>query len=57
MPKLKRRRPIPQFDSEASEDFWETHDTAGVVEWRGATAAVFPKLRPSTETISLRPPS
>lgn len=58
MPKLKRSRLIPRFESEASErQFWETHDTAGLVDWSGATAAVFPNLKPSTETISLRLPA
>ncbi|MBA3640884.1 MAG: BrnA antitoxin family protein [Acidobacteria bacterium] len=58
MAKLKRARQIPRFESEASERaFWETHDTTGLVDWSGATAARFPNLKPSTETISLRLPA
>ena len=58
MPKLKRSRQIPRFESEASErTFWEIHDTAGIVDWSTARAAVFPNLKPSTETISLRLPA
>ena len=58
MAKLKRSRQIPRFESEASERaFWETHDSMGLVDWSGATAAMFPNLKPSTETISLRLPA
>jgi predicted DNA binding CopG/RHH family protein len=57
MPKKKLER-VPTFRSEAEERaFWATHDTADYVDWSGARPAVFPDLRPSTETISLRLPS
>lgn len=57
MPKRKQLKAIPNFESEAEErDFWETHDTADYVDWSRAKAAVFPNLKPSTETISLRLP-
>ena len=58
MAKLKRSRQIPRFESDASERaFWETHDTTGLVDWSVAAAAMFPNLKPSTETISLRLPA
>ena len=58
MPKLKRVRQIPRFQSEADErSFWETHDTADYVDWARAQPAVLPNLKPSTETISLRLPA
>ena len=58
MPKPKHRRKIPPFESEAAErTFWETHDTVDLVDWSQATRAVFPNLKPSTETISLRLPA
>ncbi len=49
---------IPALRSEAEErTFWETHDTTPFVDWSKAKVAVFPTLKPSTETISLRLPS
>lgn len=38
-------------------EFWETHDTSPFVNWSQARIAVFPNLKPSTETISLRLPT
>jgi predicted DNA binding CopG/RHH family protein len=55
MKKLKR---IPQFKSEDEErDFWSTHDSTEYVDWSKAEKAVFPNLKMSTESISLRLPS
>lgn len=54
----KRLKSIPQFQTEAEErQFWATHDTVDYVDWSRAKRAVFPNLRPSTETISLRLPA
>ena len=51
------RKPIPKFKSESQEqDFWATHDSTEYVDWSQAKVAVFPELKPSTETISLRLP-
>lgn len=59
MAKSKRSlKPIPKFASEAEErQFWETHDSAGYVDWSKATVVSMPNLKPSTETISLRLPA
>lgn len=58
MPKKRRLKPIPRFRSEAEErEFWATHDTADYLDWSKAKRAIFPNLRPSTETISLRLPA
>ncbi len=43
--------------SAAERTFWETHDTSSFVDWSKARVAVFPNLKPSTETISLRLPA
>jgi predicted DNA binding CopG/RHH family protein len=52
--KLKR---IPRFKSEAQERaFWKNHDSADYVDWSKAERARFPRLKPSTQTISLRLP-
>lgn len=54
----KGLKPIPKFRSEAEERaFWETHGTEDYVDWSRARLAVFPDLKPSTETISLRLPA
>lgn len=62
MPRRKRtarlRKPIPAFASEAAEaEFWATHDTADYVDWSAARPVIFPDLKPSTTTISLRLPT
>lgn len=58
MTKRSARRALPVFASERQErEFWETHDTSPFVDWDRARVAVFPNLRPSTETISLRLPT
>ena len=52
-------KPIPEFSSEAKERaFWESpkNDSTEYVDWSKARLVTFPKLRPSTETISLRMP-
>jgi predicted DNA binding CopG/RHH family protein len=53
----KRLKPIPKFASEAAERaFWEQHDSTEYLDWKGAKPTVFPNLKPSTQTISLRLP-
>jgi predicted DNA binding CopG/RHH family protein len=55
----KRLKPIPKFANEAAERaFWESpkNDSTEYVDWSNAKIAVFPKLKPSTESISLRMP-
>jgi len=50
---------IPEFASEAEERaFWESskNDSTEYVDWNKAKQVTFSKLRPSTETISLRMP-
>jgi predicted DNA binding CopG/RHH family protein len=48
-------KPIPEFKNENEErEFWATHDSTDYVDWNEAERVVFPKLKPSTKTISLR---
>ena len=57
MPEPKSLQPIPKFTSEDEErEFWATHDSADYVDWRRAKPATFARLKPSTQTISLRLP-
>src|SRR3972149_2953386 len=58
MPKRSVSKPLPAFASEAEErEFWETHDTSPYFDRDRARRAVFPNLKPSTQTISLRLPT
>lgn len=53
----KKLKPIPKFKTEDAErDFWATHDSTEYIDWSKATEVVFPNLKPSTETISIRLP-
>ena len=48
---------IPTFKSEEEErQFWAEHDSTEYVDWSKARRSVFPNLKPSTKTISLRLP-
>jgi predicted DNA binding CopG/RHH family protein len=50
-------KPIPEFENEDEErEFWATHDSADYVDWGKAQRVVFPNLKPSTRTISVRMP-
>ncbi|MEN9845133.1 MAG: hypothetical protein RIS36_280 [Pseudomonadota bacterium] len=51
------RKSIPTFTSEADEqEFWQKHDSADYIDWSKGKIGVFPELKPSTKTISLRLP-
>jgi predicted DNA binding CopG/RHH family protein len=53
----KRLKTIPKFASEATERaFWEKNDSTGYLDWKKAQLTVLPKLKPATQTISLRLP-
>ena len=57
MSERKSLPPIPKFSSEDEErEFWATHDSADYVDWSRAKPATFSRLKPSTQTISLRLP-
>jgi predicted DNA binding CopG/RHH family protein len=48
---------IPKFKTEEAErEFWAKHDSTEYVDWSKAKRAIFPNLKPSTRTISLRLP-
>ena len=54
MNKLKK---IPSFKNEEEErEFWSENDSSEYVDWKKAERVIFPKLKPSTKTISLRLP-
>ena len=48
---------LPKFkNEEEARAFWAKHDSADYVDWTKAKRVVFPNLKPSTKTISLRLP-
>jgi predicted DNA binding CopG/RHH family protein len=48
---------VPKFKSEDEErEFWASHDATEYVDFAKAEEAVFPNLRPTTRTISVRLP-
>jgi predicted DNA binding CopG/RHH family protein len=54
MSKLKKR---PTFKNEKQEAaFWASHDSTEYIDYSNSRPVVFPRLKPSTETISLRLP-
>jgi predicted DNA binding CopG/RHH family protein len=51
------RKLIPNFRSEAEEqDFWQKRDSTDYIHGSKGKIGVFPELKPSTKTISLRLP-
>lgn len=51
----RKLKPKPRFKSDAREaTFWASHDSTEYVDHSKSCGMVFPKLNPSTETISLR---
>ncbi len=53
----KSLKPIPRFESEDAErEYWASHDSADHIPWQRAKVTTFPRLRPTTRTISLRLP-
>jgi len=58
MNKSKKIKPIPKFKNEDEErEFWAAHDVTDYFDMSKAIRnPVFPNLKPSTQTISLRLP-
>ncbi len=54
---MKNLKPIPKFKNEKEErKFWMTHDSTEYVDWSKARKVVFPNLKPTYKSISLRLP-
>ena len=50
-------KPVPEFKNEDEErEFWATHDSTEYVDWSQARRVIFPNLKPSTRSISVRMP-
>jgi len=51
----KKLKDIPRFETEDKErEFWATHDSTDYFDWDNAERVIFPNLKPTTRTISLR---
>ena len=54
---VKKFKPIPKFKSEDEErDFWAKADSSEYFDWDNPIELDLSKLKPTTETISLRLP-
>ncbi len=52
---MKSLKPIPKFKNEDEErEFWATADSSEYFDWSKAEPVIFPNLKLSTESISLR---
>ena len=55
---MKNIKNIPKFKSEEQEKkFWSKNDSTDYIDWSKADQVIFPNLKPTTESISLRLPS
>ncbi|MGB9380087.1 BrnA antitoxin family protein [Candidatus Binatus sp.] len=51
------KKVVPRFKTEDAErEFWASHDSTDYIEWRKARRSTLPKLKPSSQTISIRLP-
>lgn len=54
---MKNLKRIPKFKDEAEEsEFWSKHDSTEYIDYSKARHAIFPNLKPSLRTISIRLP-
>lgn len=54
---MKNHKAIPEFENEDQERaFWAEQDSAEYVDWSKAEKVIFPNLKPTSKTISLRLP-
>jgi predicted DNA binding CopG/RHH family protein len=54
---MEKRKSLPKFENEDQERaFWAEQDSAEYVDWSKAKKAIFPNLKPTSKTISLRLP-
>lgn len=53
----KRLKKLPKFENEDEErEFWDTHDSTEYFDWSKAQNVIFPNLKPTSRSISLRLP-
>ncbi len=53
----KKLKKLPKFRNEDHErEFWDTHSSVDYFDWSKAKNAVFPNLKPTSRSISIRIP-
>ena len=53
----KKLKPVPKFKNEDEErEFWATADSSEYFDWSKAEEVIFPNLKPSRKSISIRLP-
>lgn len=53
----KKLKKIPRFKNEKEEaEFWNTHDSTEYIDWSKAKNVIFPNLKPTSRSISIRLP-
>ena len=53
----KQKKNVPEFKTEKAErEFWASHDSSDYIDWEKTGPAIFPDLKPTMKTISLRLP-
>ncbi len=54
---MKPKKIIPRFKSEDEERaFWSKHDSTDFIDYKKAKRSLFPNLKPSVKSISIRLP-
>jgi predicted DNA binding CopG/RHH family protein len=54
---MKQLKKIPKFKNENDElEFWATHDSTEYLNYDKMKKGIFPNLKPTTRTISIRLP-
>ena len=55
---MKKIKVIPRFKNETEEmEFWSKHDSTDYFDYSKGKRVIFPNLKPSVKTISLRLPA
>lgn len=54
----KQLKKVPKFKNEDEEaKFWNTHDSTDYFDWSKAKNVIFPNLKPTSRSISIRLPA
>ena len=54
---MSKLKSMPKFKTEDEErEFWSKHDSPEYIDYSKAKRALFPNLKPTTKTISIRLP-
>ena len=54
---MKQLKKLPKFKDEKEEvEFWATHDSTEYINYSKAKKTIFPNLKPTIRTISIRLP-